>query len=99
MESYFSADAELEITFLYAMHGLTPTMVDHPEHGLSDWGHEFLLRHCPREHRLFEWRTGNPADAVIEMAERTDSDLIVVSFRGNIEADTARSSERSWLVR
>jgi nucleotide-binding universal stress UspA family protein len=48
---------------------------------------------------LFEWRTGNPADAVIEMAERTDSDLIVVSFRGNIEADTARSSERSWLVR
>jgi len=85
MESRFRSNAELEIAVLYAMNGLTPTMVDHPEHGLSDWGHEFLLRHCPGEHRTFDWRTGNPADAVIELAEQTRSDLIVVSFRGDIE--------------
>jgi len=85
MESLFRADTNVEITVLYTLDGLTPNMLDHPAYDLPAWGEEFLLHHCPGEGRVFEWRTGNPANAVIEVAEETYSDLIVLSFAGDIE--------------
>ncbi len=85
MERHFRSDADVEIVVLHVFNGLTPTMVDHPEHDLSDWGEEFVLRYFPGEHRSFEWRTGDPGSAVIDVARRSASDLIVLCFGGNIE--------------
>lgn len=85
MERHFRPDAEVEIVVLYVFDGLTPTMVDHPEHGLSDWGKEFVLRHFPGERRSLEWRTGDPGSAVIDVAERSASDLVVLCFGGDID--------------
>jgi nucleotide-binding universal stress UspA family protein len=85
MEGLFRSETSMEITVLLTLDGLTPAMLDHPVYDLPVWGEEFLLRHCPGEGRVFEWRTGNPANAVIEVAEETNSDLIVLSFGGDIE--------------
>jgi len=85
VEHHFRADADVDMVVLYVLDGHTPTMVDHPEHGLADWGAEFVLRHCPGEHRSFEWRTGDPGNAVIEVAEASASDLIVLCFGGDID--------------
>jgi nucleotide-binding universal stress UspA family protein len=85
MERHFRPDANVEVIVLYALAGLTPRMVDHPEHGLSAWGEEFVLRYCPGERRSFEWRMGNPGNAVIDVAEQSASDLIVLCFGGDIE--------------
>jgi hypothetical protein len=52
---------------------------------MPEWGLTFLSRHCPGEQRSFEWRTGDPGSAVIDVAEQTHSDLIVLSFGGNLE--------------
>jgi len=85
LESLFRVDADMEVMVLYTLDGLTPSMLDRPEYDLPLWGSEFVLRHCPGEHRSFEWRMGNPASAVIEVAEHAESDLIVLSFGRNID--------------
>jgi nucleotide-binding universal stress UspA family protein len=85
MEGLFKAETNMQTTVLLTLDGLRPTMLDHPGYDLPTWGEEFLLRHCPGESRSFEWRTGNPANAVIEVAEEANSDLIVLSFGGDIE--------------
>jgi nucleotide-binding universal stress UspA family protein len=86
VEGQIRPDADVDMIILYVLDGLTPTMVDHPEHDLSDWGKEFVLRYCPGEHRSFEWRLGDPGDAVVDVAEQSESDLVVLCFRGDIEA-------------
>ncbi len=85
MERNVRPDANLEITVLYTLDGFTPPMVDRPEYDFPAWGKEFVLRHLPGEHRLFEWRTGDPGNAVIEVAEQAQSDVIVLYFGGNID--------------
>ncbi len=85
MEHHFRPDANVEVIVLYTLDGLTPTMVNHPEHELSAWGEEFVLRYCPGEHRSFEWRMGDPGNAVIDVAEQSESDLIVLCFGGDID--------------
>jgi len=85
LESHFRPDAIVETTVLYTLNGLTPTMVDHPEYDLPTWGEELVRRHLPGDHRFFEWRTGAPGSAVIEVAEESGSDLIVLCFQGRID--------------
>jgi Universal stress protein family len=86
MERHFRPDATVEVVVLYVLDGHTPAMVDHPEHGLADWGKEFVLRYFPGEHRSFEWRTGDPGCAVVDVAKESLSDLVVLCFGGEIDA-------------
>jgi len=87
LERRFRSDPEREITVLltFADDGEMPSMLDHPTRDLPAWGRTFVDRCCPGEGRLFEARTGDPGSAVIEVAEKTKSDLIVLSFKGTLE--------------
>ena len=73
------------MTVVHALDGYGAPLMERPEYDLPAWGRQFVRQHCPGEHRSFEWRTGNPADAVIKVAERAESDLIVLCFGGDIE--------------
>lgn len=85
MEGLFQQEAQVEVVVLYTLDGLTPKMLDRPHYDLPVWGDEFLLRYCPGERRSFQWSTGNPAGAVIDVAAKAECDLIVLSFAGDIE--------------
>lgn len=85
LEHRFPPDTDREIDVLVTFNGIGPAMVDHYPHGIEAWGREFIERQCPGEHRTFEAREGDPGSAVIEEAERTRSDLIILSFGGSIE--------------
>jgi len=87
LERHFRSDPEREITVLltFAGDGEMPSMLDYPTRDLPAWGRAFVDRYCPGEGRLFEARTGDPGSAVIEVAEKNKSDLIVLSFKGKLE--------------
>lgn len=85
IEGLFQEEANVEVVVLYTLDGLTPHMLDHPYYDLPIWGEDFLRRYCPGENRSFQWSTGNPAGAVIDVAAEIESDLIVLSFAGDIE--------------
>jgi len=85
IEVLFQENANVEVVVLYTLNGLTPQMLDNPHYDLPMWGEEFLLRYCPGERRSFEWSTGSPASAVIDVAAEQECDLIVLSFAGDIE--------------
>ena len=85
LEHGLRPDVNREITVLLALDGMMPSMLDDPTRDMPEWGLTFLSRHCPGEQRSFEWRTGDPGSAVIDVAEQTHSDLIVLSFGGNLE--------------
>ncbi len=95
LERRLLSDPEREITVLlsFESNGKMPPMLDRPTRGLAEWGQAFLHRHCPGENRSFEARTGDPGSAVIEVAEKTNSDLIVLSFKGNF------GWGHGWIVR
>ena len=84
-ESNLQPDADREITVVHTLDGIGAPLLERPEHDLPAWGHEFVRQHCPGEHRSFVWRTGNPADAVIKVAEQSGNHLIVLCFSGDIE--------------
>jgi nucleotide-binding universal stress UspA family protein len=84
-ESALQSDADREVTVVHTLDGYGAPLMERPEHDLPAWANSFVRQHCPGEHRSFEWRTGNPADAVINVAEKAGSDLIVLSFGGDIE--------------
>jgi len=84
-ESDLQPDADREITVVYTVDGIGTPLLERPKHDLLAWSTEFVRQHCPGEHRSFVWRTGNPADAVIKVAEKAANDLIVLCFGGDIE--------------
>jgi nucleotide-binding universal stress UspA family protein len=83
-EQRFAPDPGREINVLLTFDGMAPSMLDHDPHGIEAWGREFVERQCPGDHRAFHGREGDPGDAVINVAEQTHSDLIILSFGGNI---------------
>ncbi|HUY21865.1 MAG TPA: universal stress protein [Acidimicrobiales bacterium] len=85
LERELRPDVEREITVLLTFDGVRPAMLDHPVRDIPEWGREFLARYCPGERRTFQGRSGNPGDAVIEVADATGSELIVLTSSGNIE--------------
>ena len=84
-ESALQADADRVVTVVHTLDGYGAPLMERPEHDFPAWAESFVRQYCPGEHRAFEWRTGNPADAVIKVAEKAGNDLIVLSFRGDIE--------------
>ncbi len=88
-------DPERETTVLltFESNGTMPRMLDRPTRDLPAWGLAFVRSHCPGENRSFAGRWGDPGNAVIEVAEETNSDLIVLSFKGNF------GWEHGWVVR
>ena len=85
LEQRLQSDPKREMTVLltFESNGKMPPMLDQPTRDLPEWGRAFVRRHCPGENRSFEARTGDPGSAVIDVAEKTNSDLIVLSFKGN----------------
>ena len=78
-------DTAREVTVLLTFDDVMPPMLDRPTRDLPEWGRDFVHRHCPGKGRSFAWRSGDPGDAVIDVARQTDSDLIVLSFGGNLD--------------
>ena len=89
LEQRFIADEERQINVLLTFNSLAPPMLDHHPHGIEAWGSEFLARYCPGDRRTLHCREGDPGNAVIEVAHQTQSDLIVLSFGGDIEVGHA----------
>jgi hypothetical protein len=85
IEGLLQEEADVEVVVLYTLNGLTPQILDRPHYDLPVWGDEFLRRYCPGERRSFQWSTGNPAGAVIDVAAEVECDVIVLSFAGDIE--------------
>jgi len=78
-------DPARHVTVLLTFDDVMPPMLDRPTRDLPEWGRDFVHRHCPGEGRSFAWRSGDPGDAVIDVARGADSDLIVLSFGGNLD--------------
>jgi len=85
LEGRLCMDTDREITVLLTLDGVMPSMLDRPSRDLPEWGRTFVDHHCPGQGRTFTWRTGDPGNAVIDVAEQAHSDLIVLSFGGNID--------------
>ena len=94
-EQRLRSDPEREVTVLltFESNGEMPRMLDHPTRDLPAWGRSFVRSHCPGQNRSFEARWGDPGSAVIEVAEETKSDLIVLSFKGTF------GWGHGWVVR
>ena len=58
----------------------TPRLLDRPEHDLALWGHEFLARNCDEPGVQLHWRTGSPAECVVQAAAEADVDLVVLTW-------------------
>jgi len=84
---------EVVVLLTFESNGEMPRMLDRPTRDLPAWGSAFVRSHCPGENRSFETRTGDPGSAVIEVAQATDSDLIVLSFKGDF------GWGHGWVVR
>ena len=85
LERRFRTDMVREITVLLTLDGVMPSMLDRPSHDLPEWGRAFVDRHCPGQGRTFACRTGDPGNAVIDVATQAHSDLIVLSFGGDLD--------------
>jgi len=94
-EQRLRSDPEREITVLltFESNGEMPRMLDRPTRDLPAWGHAFVRSHCPGQNRSFEGRWGDPGNAVIEVAEESKSDLVVLSFKGSF------GWGHGWVVR
>lgn len=87
-----------------------PSFLDQPQHEWAMWKREFLYRfsECywggklPVDVSLF-LATGDPGDAILELAERHEPDLIVIGWHGELQhahAQTLRKllSHSRWPV-
>ena len=79
---------------------LSPRYVDQPQHEWPAWAREFLdrLRAIGRAtdgvNMRFALAQGEAGSAIINFARQNDSDLIVLGWRGALEADRARTMRR-----
>lgn len=75
-----------------------PSFLDQPQHEWEMWKREFLYRFCdcywggkpPVDVRLF-LATGEPGDAILDLAERHGPDLIVIGWHGELTPTHART--------
>jgi nucleotide-binding universal stress UspA family protein len=88
--------AGVEIVVVHAMDAETcPAFTDQPQHELTEWGHEFLARHCPWgiDAVQFEHRVGAAEDVIHATANDRECDAIVLSW------NRATRVDRSAVVR
>lgn len=78
---------------LVALHVFDPATVppywDHPAHAYRAWSEEFLRQQCPRTGVQLEVRTGEPREAVLDVAQKTDADLIVLGWSQQLDQGRA----------
>jgi nucleotide-binding universal stress UspA family protein len=72
----------------------TPFYLDHPQHEWPAWATEFVERLdsiCPLEGLRIRLAlaSGKPGDEILVYAQRQEIDLIVLAWRGELEADHA----------
>ena len=78
----------------------TPRYVDSPAHEWTAWTREFLNRFCcclgqyptSVKMRLF-LATGDPGEEILRMAEKRQSDLIILVWRGRLDLDHAITAQ------
>jgi len=82
---------------------VAPRYVDQPHHEWSSWTQEFLDRLCAvgcatggTDIRL-TLAHGEAGPAIADFARQNESDLIVLGWRGVLEADRARTMQ--WVIR
>lgn len=74
-----------------------PRYLDHPHHEWPAWQHEFLDRLCalggatPRPRLRLALVGGEPGPAIVDFARESESDLVVLAWRGALEAGRARA--------
>jgi nucleotide-binding universal stress UspA family protein len=76
-------DAAVDVLVLHVLdESSLPLFTDQPQHETEAWAHEFLARYCPsglRSVRL-ALRVGRPDETVLEVAEESGVDLIVLGW-------------------
>ena len=79
---------------------ISPRYVDQPQHEWPTWGQEFLDRLraiggvTDRLDIQLALAQGEAGTAILDFARKNDSDLIVLGWRGALEADRARTMRR-----
>jgi hypothetical protein len=85
--------AGLDVVVLHVFDQRTvPRFLDDPR-DLDLWGDEFLTRHMVGLRLRLEVRSGDPASAVVAMAETEDVDVIALGWRQDL------SQERAGVIR
>lgn len=76
-------DAAVDVLALHVLEPANlPLFTDQPQHETEAWTKEFVQRYCPhglREVRL-ALRVGNPDEAILDTAEATAPDLVVLGW-------------------
>jgi len=75
--------------------GSVPRFWDHPEHAQDVWEAEFRARHCQAPGVRVEWRSGVPADRVIDVAGVENVDLIMLGWSRTDQPGRARTTRRT----
>lgn len=85
------AHAGADIIVLHVFHpGTTPRFWDQAGHADQSWGTEFLTCWCDQPEAELRLRSGNVAEAILEVATGEAIDLIVLGWSGNMAGDRAR---------
>jgi nucleotide-binding universal stress UspA family protein len=84
--------AGAEVTVLHVDdEGSLPKFSDQIQHETAAYEREFLRRYAPEggKHVQLELRVGNPAQELLELVDKLDADLVVLSWRGILDPGRA----------
>lgn len=72
-----------------------PRYWDHPEHAERIWREEFLARYCDLPGVQLQWRSGVPAEQVVDVALHEKVDLIALGWSQHLDPGRARIVRRT----
>ena len=78
-----ASDAAVDLLALHVLdESKLPLFTDQPQHEADAWAKEFVARYCPRGLRRVRLalRVGSPDEAILETAEETGADLVVLGW-------------------
>lgn len=82
--------AGVEVVAIHVFDAETVPQFLNGAHDLDIWAGEFLARHCRELGVRLELRSGDPAKAILDLAEAEDIDVIALGWRQNLSPDRAR---------
>ena len=86
------ASTDTEIVALHVFdEESTPLFLDHPEHDLPAWAHEFLRRHCDEPGSKLAWRTGPAGAGIADAADSEEVDAVVLGWHQVLSAGRAKA--------
>jgi nucleotide-binding universal stress UspA family protein len=85
------ADAGAQITVVHVFRpGTVPRFWDHDGHAHQSWATEFLAHWCTHPHAELRLRSGDVADATLDVARREGAQVIVLGWSQNMTGSRAR---------